>query len=146
MTAENNIGKIVQVIGPTVDVEFQSDQLPNILNALKIVDEERGINLTCEVSLHVGNNVVRAIAMSSTDGLKRGMPVEDQGAPISVPVGDQTLGRIFNLTGEPLDGKGPLAEPDKRSPIHRDPPKLEDQAIETEQLETGIKVVDLLAP
>jgi F-type H+/Na+-transporting ATPase subunit beta len=146
MTAEKNIGKIVQVIGPTVDVEFQSDQLPSILNALKIVDEERGINLTCEVSLHVGDNVVRAIAMSSTDGLKRGMPVEDQGAPISVPVGDQTLGRIFNLTGEPLDDQGPLAEPDKRSPIHRDPPKLEDQATETEQLETGIKVVDLLAP
>jgi F-type H+-transporting ATPase subunit beta len=146
MTAEKNIGKIVQVIGPTVDVEFQSDQLPAILNALKIVEEERGINLTCEVSLHIGDNVVRAIAMSSTDGLKRGMPVEDQGEPISMPVGDQTLGRIFNLIGEPLDGKGPLAEPDKRSPIHRDPPKLEDQATETEQLETGIKVVDLLAP
>jgi F-type H+-transporting ATPase subunit beta len=146
MNAEKNIGKIVQVIGPTVDVEFQSDKLPSILNALKIVDEERGINLTCEVSLHVGDNVVRAIAMSSTDGLIRGMPVEDLGAPISVPVGDQALGRIFNLTGEPLDDKGPLAEPDKRYPIHRDPPKLEDQATETEQLETGIKVVDLLAP
>jgi F-type H+-transporting ATPase subunit beta len=146
MNAEKNIGKIVQVIGPTVDVEFQSDKLPPILNALTIVDEKRGIDVTCEVSLHVGDNVVRAIAMSSTDGLIRGMPVEDKGQPISVPVGDQALGRIFNLTGDPLDDKGPLAEPDKRYPIHREPPKLEDQSTETEQLETGIKVVDLLAP
>ena len=106
----------------------------------------RDIDLTCEVSLHVGDNVVRAIAMSSTDGLVRGMDVEDTGQPISVPVGAQSLGRIFNLLGEPLDDKGPLAEPEKRYPIHREPPSLEDQATETEQLETGIKVVDLLAP
>jgi F-type H+-transporting ATPase subunit beta len=143
---EKNIGKIVQVIGPTVDVEFQSDRLPNILNAIKIEDKEKGINLTCEVSLHVGDNVVRAIAMSSTDGLVRGMEVLDTGGPISVPVGTQSLGRVFSLLGDPIDNKGPVAEPDKTYPIHREAPSLEDQATETAQLETGIKVVDLLAP
>jgi len=146
MNGEKNIGRIVKVIGPTLDVEFQSDQLPAILNALRIEDKDRGIGLTCEVSLHVGDNVVRAIAMSSTDGLVRGMEVVDMGQPISVPVGDQALGRIFNLVGEPLDDLGPMANPEMRYPIHRDPPSLEDQATETEQLETGIKVVDLLAP
>ena len=143
---EKNIGKIVQVIGPTVDVEFQSDRLPNILNAIKIEDKEKDINLTCEVSLHVGDNVVRAIAMSSTDGLVRGMEVLDTGGPISVPVGTQSLGRVFSLLGDPIDNKGPVAEPDKTYPIHREAPSLEDQATETAQLETGIKVVDLLAP
>ena len=141
-----NIGKIVQVIGPTIDVEFPSDRLPKILNAIKIEDKERDINLTCEVALHVGDNVVRAIAMSSTDGLVRGMEVLDTGGPISVPVGTQSLGRVFNLLGEPIDNKGPVAEPDKTYPIHREPPALEDQSTETAQLETGIKVVDLLAP
>jgi F-type H+-transporting ATPase subunit beta len=146
MASQQNIGKIVQVIGPTVDVEFDSDHLPSILNALKIEDKERNINLTCEVSLHVGGNVVRAISMSSTDGLVRGMDVIDVGSPISVPVGTQALGRLFNLLGEPLDGKGDMPEPEKRYPIHRASPSFEDQATETEQLETGIKVVDLLAP
>ncbi len=145
-TKTRNIGKITQVIGPTVDVEFPSGKLPAIYNALKIEDAKSGIDLTCEVSLHVGDNVVRAIAMKSTDGLTRGMDVIDMGGPISVPVGSQALGRIFNLLGEPIDGKGPLAEPDKRLPIHRAAPKLEDQATGIEQLETGIKVVDLLAP
>jgi len=145
-TSAKNTGKIVQVIGPTVDVEFASGKLPAIYNALKIVDKDRNINLTCEVSLHVGDNIVRAIAMTSTDGLVRGMEVVDEGAPISVPVGAQSLGRIFNVLGDAIDGLGPLAEPDKRSPIHRAAPKLEDQASEVEQLETGIKVVDLLAP
>jgi len=144
--SEKNIGKIVQVIGPTVDVEFPSDRLPDIYNALKIEDKGRGIDLTCEVSLHVGDNVVRAIAMKSTDGLSRGMDVIDMGTPITVPVGAQALGRIFNLLGEPLDDRGPLPEPDKRLPIHREPPAFEDQAPEAVQLETGIKVVDLLAP
>src|SRR6188474_60903 len=139
-------GKIVQVIGPTVDVEFPSGQLPAIYNALKIVDKERNINLTCEVSLHIGDNVVRAIAMTSTEGLVRGIEVVDDGQPISVPVGAQALGRIFNVLGEIIDGGGPLADPNKRYPIHRPAPKLEDQASEVEQLETGIKVVDLLAP
>ena len=146
MNGEKNIGKIVQVIGPTLDVEFPSDKLPNILNALRIEDKDRNIGVTCEVSLHVGDNVVRAIAMSSTDGLVRGMEALDLGEPISVPVGDQSLGRIFNLVGEPLDDLGPMANPDMRYTIHRKPPSLEDQATETEQLETGIKVVDLLAP
>jgi len=145
-TSAKNTGKIVQVIGPTVDVEFPSGHLPSIYNALKIVDKERKINLTCEVSLHIGDNVVRAIAMTSTDGLVRGMEVVDEGAPISVPVGAQSLGRIFNVLGDPIDGKGALPNPEKRSPIHREAPKLEDQASEVEQLETGIKVVDLLAP
>jgi F-type H+-transporting ATPase subunit beta len=143
---DKNIGKIVQVIGPTVDVEFPSDRLPEILNALVIKDESRDINITCEVSLHVGDNVVRAIAMSSTDGLVRGMEVVDMGQPISVPVGTQALGRVFNLLGDPIDGKGPVPEPEKRYPIHREAPDLENQATETVQLETGIKVVDLLAP
>jgi len=141
-----NIGKIVQVIGPTLDVEFPSDTLPAIYNALRIEDADRGIDITCEVSLHVGDNVVRAIAMKSTDGLVRGMPVLDLEGPITVPVGKPALGRIFNLMGEPLDDKGPMDPSGKRYPIHREPPKLVDQATETEQLETGIKVVDLLAP
>ncbi len=144
--SEKNVGKIVQVIGPTLDVEFPSDNLPAIYNALTVTDAERDIHLTCEVALHVGDNIVRAIAMSSTDGLKRGMDVVDEGAPISVPVGEQSLGRIFNLLGQPLDDKGALPEPNKVSPIHREAPSLEEQATEAEQLETGIKVVDLLAP
>jgi len=146
MANEPNIGKIVQVIGPTVDLEFPSDTLPPILNAVRLRDDERKIDVTVEVSLHVGDNVVRCIAMSSTDGLVRGMPAEDLGGPITVPVGTQVLGRLFNLLGEPIDGKGSLPEPNKRYPIHRRPPKLEEQATETAQLETGIKVVDLLTP
>jgi F-type H+-transporting ATPase subunit beta len=146
MSTEKNTGKIVQVIGPTVDVEFPSDSLPPILNAIRIRDDGRHIDITAEVSLHVGDNVVRCIAMSSTDGIIRGMSAEDLGGPITVPVGKQSLGRIFNLLGEPIDGKGELPEPGKRLPIHRLAPSLEDQATETTQLETGIKVVDLLAP
>jgi len=145
-TGAKNVGKIVQVIGPTVDVEFPSDNLPAIYNALKITDASRQIDVTCEVSLHVGDNVVRAIAMKSTEGLVRGMEVVDGGQPISVPVGAQSLGRIFNVLGEVIDGKGPIPDPGKRYPIHRPSPKLEDQATEVQQLETGIKVVDLLAP
>jgi F-type H+-transporting ATPase subunit beta len=145
-TSKKNTGKIVQVIGPTVDVEFESGQLPSIYNALTIVDKAREIDITCEVSLHVGDNIVRAIAMKSTDGLVRGMDVADEGGPITVPVGSQSLGRIFNVLGEVIDGLGPIADPGKRYPIHRPAPKLEDQATEVEQLETGIKVVDLLAP
>jgi F-type H+-transporting ATPase subunit beta len=146
MASEKNIGKIVQVIGPTVDVEFPSDKLPPILNAILIRNEAKKIDVTCEVALHVGDNVVRCIAMSTTDGLVRGMDVQDLGGPISMPVGKQSLGRIFNLLGQVIDGKGPIPEPDKRYPIHREPPSLVDQATEAAQLETGIKVVDLLAP
>ncbi len=141
-----NIGHVKQVIGPTVDVEFRSDSLPNILNAVKIEDKERGIDLTLEVATHTGDNVVRCVAMSSTDGLTRGMPAVDTGGPISVPVGEQCLGRIFSLLGNTIDGKGPVADPTKRNPIHRLPPSLEDQTTEAVIFETGIKVVDLLAP
>jgi F-type H+/Na+-transporting ATPase subunit beta len=141
-----NYGKIVQVIGPTVDLEFHSDHLPNMLNAIHIVDEGKSIDLIVEVAQHIGNNVVRTIAMDSTDGLVRGMQGQDLGAPISVPVGDQCLGRLFNLLGKPLDGKGDLPEPDKKSPIHADPPVLTNQGEANELFETGIKVVDLLAP
>jgi len=141
-----NYGKIQQVIGPTVDLEFDSDHLPEILNAIRITDEARGIDLITEVAQHIGNNVVRTIAMDSTDGLVRGMKGLDTGAPISVPVGAQCLGRLFNLLGKPLDGKGDLAEPDKTSPIHASPPELTNQGEANEIFETGIKVVDLLAP
>jgi F-type H+-transporting ATPase subunit beta len=141
-----NIGNVKQVIGPTVDVEFRSDALPNILNAIKVKDDEQGIDLTLEVALHVGDNVVRCVAMSSTDGLVRGMPAVDTGGPISVPVGEQCLGRVFNLLGDPIDGKGDVADKTLRMPIHRETPPLADQATTTEIFETGIKVVDLLAP
>ncbi len=139
-------GTIVQVIGPTVDVRFQQEALPPILNALKIEDKEKGINLVVEVAQHVGNDIVRCIAMSSTDGLVRGMKVLDTGVPISVPVDEQTLGRIFNLLGETIDEKGPVANPEKRWPIHRPSPAFEEQVPVASVLETGIKVIDLLAP
>ena len=141
-----NYGKVQQVIGPTVDLEFDSDHLPEILNAIRITDEDKGINLITEVAQHIGNNVVRTIAMDSTDGLVRGMDGLDTGAPISVPVGDQCLGRLFNLLGKPLDGKGDLPSPDQVKPIHADPPALTNQGEANEIFETGIKVVDLLAP
>ena len=141
-----NIGRVVQVIGPTVDLEFAADQLPDILNAVRIEDAEKDIALIVEVAQHIGNNVVRCIAMDSTDGLVRGMKGLDTGGPISVPVGEQSLGRLFNLLGDPIDGKGPLPEPDKRAPIHHAPPSLQDQGEANEIFETGIKVVDLLAP
>ncbi len=141
-----NYGMVKQVIGPTVDLEFDSDNLPEILNAIHIVDEARGIDLITEVALHTGNNIVRTIAMDSTDGLVRGMKGLDTGKPIAVPVGDQCLGRLFNLLGKPIDGKGPVAEPTKVNPIHASPPELTDQGEANEIFETGIKVVDMLAP
>jgi F-type H+-transporting ATPase subunit beta len=140
-----NVGKVVQVIGPTVDVAFDPDKLPKLLNAIKIEDPERGINLTVEAALHAGDNIVRCVAMSSTDGLVRGMNAVDTGAPITVPVGEACLGRLFNLTGEAIDGKGPV-DADKRYPIHRPPPAFEEQETTPQQFETGIKVIDLLAP
>jgi len=140
-----NIGKVVQVIGPTVDCSFDSDNLPEILNAIKIEDKEKGIDLTVEASMHIGDNLVRCVAMASTDGLVRGMNAIDTGSPISVPVGEKTLGRIFNLLGKPLDDLGSLDDLE-RLPIHRPSPKLEEQDTSTEILETGIKVVDLLEP
>jgi len=140
-----NAGKVVQVIGPTVDVAFDPDNLPKIYNAIVIEDKARDIRLTIEAALHVGDNVVRCIAMDSTDGLVRGMSAVDTGAPISVPVGEVGLGRIFNLTGDPIDGKGPVAAT-KRYPIHRAAPPFAEQETEKQLFETGIKVVDLLAP
>jgi F-type H+-transporting ATPase subunit beta len=144
--AEKNVGKILQVIGATVDCRFDSDKLPNILNAIKIEDKEKGINLTVEVALHIGDNMVRCIAMASTDGLVRGMDALDTGAPIAVPVGEKVLGRVFDLLGEPIDELGSLPADTQRLPIHHAPPTLMDQDIETSIFETGIKVIDLLEP
>ncbi len=140
------VGAIRQVIGPTVDVEFDSDHLPDILNAITIDDDERKIHLTVEVAQHLGNNLARCVAMASTDGLVRGMKAVDTRTTISMPVGEQCLGRIFNLLGQPIDGLGPIPAPDKRSPIHRAAPSFEDQVPVREVFETGLKVVDLLAP
>lgn len=141
-----NIGKVVQIIGPTVDCEFASDSLPNILNAIKIHNPETGKDLTVEVAMHNGDNVVRCVALASTDGLVRGMDALDTGAPISVPVSDKALGRVFNLLGEPIDGKGDIPAEVPRMPIHREAPSFEEQTTETEMFETGIKVIDLLEP
>ena len=139
-------GRVVQVIGPTVDVQFEAEDLPEIYNALTVVDEKRGTELTVEVALHMGDNTARCVAMASTDGLVRGMKVVDTGGPITVPVGEQTLGRMFNLVGEPIDNLGPIPHPEKRYPIHRQPPSFEAQETKTTIFETGIKVIDLLAP
>lgn len=139
-------GKIVQVIGPTVDVQFGPEELPKIYNALLIELPEKKGTLTLEVAQHIGDNMVKTIAMASTDGLVRGMKVTDTGKPISVPVGEQTLGRIFNLLGEPLDEGKSLANPDKKWPIHRTPPAFNEVLPVNTILETGIKVIDLLAP
>ncbi|MDE0837814.1 MAG: F0F1 ATP synthase subunit beta [Kiritimatiellae bacterium] len=141
-------GKVSQVMGPVVDVEFPPGALPDIYNALKlknasISDEED--NLTLEVAQHLGENTVRTIAMDSTDGLVRGVDVSDTGEMITMPVGDKTLGRILNVLGDPVDHAGPV-ESESRMPIHREPPEFEDQDTKSEALVTGIKVVDLLAP
>ncbi len=138
-----NQGKIVQIIGPVVDVEFAEGGLPNILNALHVERKEGALVL--EVAQHVGGNTVRTVAMSSTDGLARGVLVKDTGAPISVPVGKETLGRMFNVTGDPIDGK-PQVKAKKYYPIHRAAPAFADQATKTEVFETGIKVIDLICP
>jgi len=143
-----SIGKILQVIGPVVDVMFESGKLPAIYNDLRItnpaINDKEG-NLTVEVAQHLGENTVRCVAMDTTDGLMRGLPVIDTGGPITVPVGPATLGRIINVIGEPVDERGPVKS-DKRYPIHREPPTFVDQATTVQMLETGIKVVDLLAP
>ncbi len=142
----DNIGKVVQVIGPTVDCEFHSDNLPEILNAIKIEDKEKKIDLTVEASMHIGDNIVRCVALASTDGLVRGMKAVDTGQPIEVPVGGETLGRVFSLLGKPIDGLGEMPADIKHLPIHRPAPTFEEQDTSTEILETGIKVVDLLEP
>lgn len=138
-----HIGKVVQVIGPVIDIKFDSEDLPNILNALEIKTEE-GV-LIAEVEQHIGDDIVRAIAMESTEGLKRGMQVLDTQKPISVPVGTSVLGRLFNVLGKPIDEvDGFTAE--EFYPIHRPAPTFEEQAVEPEMFETGIKVIDLIAP
>ena len=138
-------GIIRQVIGPTLDIEFPAGQLPNILNAVKVEDKNGGINLMAEVSMHVGGNIVRCIALSSTEGLIRGLKATDTGAPITVPVGDKTLGRVLNVLGEPIDGLEAI-ETDQLSSIHKSPPAFDQQETKATIFETGIKVIDLLCP
>ena len=139
-----NEGKIVQVIGPVIDVEFPRESVPKIMDAC-VIERKDNTKLIVEASLHMGENVVRCVAMDSTDGLARGMAVKNTGEPINVPVGPETLGRMINVVGDPIDGKGPL-QSKTRYPIHRPTPTFTDQDIETTMLETGIKVIDLLEP
>jgi F-type H+-transporting ATPase subunit beta len=140
-----NIGTVVQIIGPVVDVRFSPGSLPAIRNAVKIKDPERGIDLVVEVAQHLGNDTVRCVALASTDGLVRGMKAEDTGEPIKVPVGKAVLGRIFNLLGEPIDNLGEVKAEERHS-IHRLPPSFDERETTTTIFETGLKVVDLLAP
>ncbi|HEX9885932.1 MAG TPA: F0F1 ATP synthase subunit beta, partial [Longimicrobiales bacterium] len=150
--SEKNIGRVVQVIGPVLDVEFPPEKLPEIYAALRITATTEGgeeIRLTAEVQQHIGRGQVRAVSMSSTDGVSRGMEVVDTGSSITVPVGEPALGRILNVLGEPVDELGPVGGEGaevERWPIHRSPPAFPDLEPKTEIFETGIKVVDLLAP
>ena len=141
---EENLGHIVQIIGPVLDVAFEEGHLPQIYEALRIARDDKS-ELVAEVQQHLGNNWVRAVAMDTSDGLRRGMKVLATGQPISVPVGPATLGRLFNVTGDPIDGKGPVKGV-RRDPIHRAPPSFVDQSTAAEILETGIKVIDLICP
>ena len=145
-----NIGKVVQVIGPVIDVEFPPERLPELYTALKVDEPGTGgaerVRLVAEVQQHIGRNQVRAVAMSSTDGLVRGMSAVDTGGPISVPVGKHALGRILNVLGEPVDGGAPIPADAERWPIHRAAPKFTELQPKTEVFETGIKVIDLIAP
>ena len=138
-----NIGTVTQVIGPVLDIRFADNQLPALLNAIEI--PLNGKTITAEVAQHIGDNIVRCVAMASTDGLQRGVEAVDTGAPIRVPVGEECLGRVFNLLGQPIDN-GPEAKTEEAWPIHRPAPSYEDQQPATEILETGIKVVDLICP
>lgn len=141
---ENNIGKVVQVIGPVIDIKFSAANLPNILNAIRIkIDAET--ELVAEVEQHIGDDIVRTISMESTEGLKRGMEAVDTGSPITVPVGEKVLGRLFNVLGNTID-KGPELEVEERYSIHRPTPTFAEQSVEPKIFETGIKVIDLLAP
>ena len=146
-TSSTVTGKIVQIIGATIDAEFPGDHLPEIFNALEVNFERDGeeVKLVCEVQQHLGGNRIRAVAMGATDGLVRNADVVDTGAPISVPVGEETLGRVFNLLGDPVD-KGGAVETKERRPIHAEPPKFDQLSPRTEVFETGIKVVDMLTP
>src|SRR3990170_4028226 len=143
-----NKGKIVQVIGPVVDVRFEAGHLPSLYNAIKITNpsiSDREGNLTVEVAQHLGDNVVRCVAMDSTDGLVRGMDAIDTGGSITIPVGPETLGRIMNVIGEPVDEAGPIKTTLTRA-IHQPAPEYVEQSTEAQILVTGIKVIDLLAP
>src|SRR6266705_2102903 len=147
--AKHNVGKVVQVIGPVLDIEFEPERLPEIYNAVVIDHRGNGappIRLTAEVQQHIGRNQVRAVAMTSTDGVVRGMEVVDTGKPITVPVGQAALGRILNVLGEPVDEGDPIPPDAERWPIHRETPKFVDLEPKTEVFETGIKVIDLIAP
>ena len=139
-----NAGQIVQIIGPVLDVQFEEGHLPKIYDAVSVKRAD-GTEVIAEVQQHLGNNWIRAVAMSATDGLRRGMQVTDLGGPISVPVGPGTLGRLFNVTGDPIDGKGPVVGA-QRMPIHRTPPTFAEQSTQAEIFETGMKVVDLICP
>src|SRR5437763_14996852 len=144
-----NIGRVVQVIGPVLDVEFESEHLPELYNALCIREKSDSgvdIDVTVEVQQHIGRNQVRAVAMSSTDAVLRGMNVEDTGAPIKVPVGEAALGRILNVIGNPVDNGPEIPDNVERWPIHRSAPEFADLEPKTEIFETGIKVIDLIAP
>jgi F-type H+-transporting ATPase subunit beta len=143
----SNIGHVTQVIGSTFDAEFSEENLPEIYNALKVESNVKGVNLkvTGEVQQHLGGGRVRCVALGSTDGMVRGMEVHDTGGPVKVPVGKETLGRVFNLLGDPIDGRGPV-NAGEHWPIHREAPKLADLSSKTEVFETGIKVIDLLTP
>ena len=141
----NGQGELVQVIGPVIDVRFREGRLPEIYGAVRVVDDA-GVEVIAEVQQHIGNNSVRAVAMSSTDGLRRGLAVTDLGHPITAPVGPGTLGRLFSVIGEPIDGRGPVQDVVRRDPIHRGPPPFAEQTVSAEILETGIKVFDLMCP
>ena len=144
---EHNVGKVTQVIGSTFDVQYEEDKLPAIYNAVTLKSEHKGVtvDLTGEVQQHLGGGRVRCVALGSTDGLMRGQECVDTGAPVTVPVGEETLGRVFNLLGEPIDGRGEV-KADEYRPIHRDAPSVEELETNTELFETGIKVIDLLTP
>lgn len=143
--SEQNIGTVIEIIGPVLDIKFPAESLPKLLNAITITDEKQNRTVTAEVAQHIGQDTVRCVSMQSTDGLVRGMKAVDTGSSITVPVGHENLGRIFNLLGEPVDRKPPV-KTKERWPIHRPAPSYEDQQSTTEMLETGIKVVDLIAP
>ena len=147
--AAQKIGKVVQVIGPVVDIEFEGGQLPEIYNAVRIKSEGKGgtaLDVICEVEQHLGENRVRTVAMKPTDGMQRGMQAVDTGGPISMPVGPATLGRVMNVLGEPVDYPDRPVNSTERWSIHRSAPTMEEQSTELQMFETGIKVVDLLEP
>src|SRR5438094_71847 len=129
-------GKVIQVLGPVIDCRFSAGELPSIYNAVQITDAKRGVDLTCEVAQHLGDDIVRTVALASTDGLVRGMDASDTGSAIKVPVGEETLGRVFNLLGKPIDNGIAITDKAPRNPIHRQPPTFEDQSTKVELLQT----------